>query len=91
MLTTHAILVLLLSAGLTYVLTPLAIVLGRGWNLVDVPGGRSGLRRLETILGGIDGLAFVRLTGADVVRHKIVQDIVDAYDRHDAAKGAEQG
>jgi len=58
---------------------------------VDVPGGRSGLRRLETILGGIDGLAFVRLTGADVVRHKIVQDIVDAYDRHDAAAGVDQG
>jgi phosphate starvation-inducible protein PhoH and related proteins len=30
-------------------------------------------------------LSFVRLTGSDVVRHKIVQDIVDAYDRHDAS------
>jgi len=48
---------------------------------VDVPGGRSGLDRLEQILGGIDDLAFVRLTGRDVVRHKIVQDIVDAYAR----------
>ncbi|MFI5043791.1 MAG: PhoH family protein [Acidimicrobiales bacterium] len=48
---------------------------------VDVPGGRSGLDRLEPILGGIDDLAFVRLTGPDVVRHKIVQDIVDAYAR----------
>jgi len=38
--TTHAILVLLLSAGLTYVLTPLAIRLGLRHNLVDVPGGR---------------------------------------------------
>jgi phosphate starvation-inducible protein PhoH and related proteins len=52
---------------------------------VDVPGGRSGLLKLEKILGEIEGLAFVRLTGADVVRHKIVQDIVDAYDRHEAA------
>ena len=57
---------------------------------VDVPGGRSGLLRLEGILGDIEGLAFVRLTGADVVRHKIVQDIVDAYDRHDADRDADR-
>ena len=50
---------------------------------VDVPNGRSGLVGLEPILSGIDGLAFVRLTNRDVVRHKIVQDIVDAYERHD--------
>jgi phosphate starvation-inducible protein PhoH and related proteins len=49
---------------------------------VDVPGGRSGLADLERILDGIDQLAFVRLTGQDVVRHKIVQDIVDAYAQH---------
>ena len=49
---------------------------------IDVDGGRSGLVGLEEILDGIDDLAFVRLTSRDVVRHKIVQDIVDAYDRH---------
>jgi phosphate starvation-inducible protein PhoH and related proteins len=54
---------------------------------VDVAGGRSGLAGLERVLGDIDGLEFVRLTGRDVVRHKIVADIVDAYER-DAA-GAE--
>ncbi len=43
--------------------------------------GRSGLLDLETILGGIDGLAFVRLSSRDVVRHRIVQQIVDAYER----------
>jgi phosphate starvation-inducible PhoH-like protein len=48
---------------------------------VDVPGGRSGLAGLEKMLDGIDGLAFVRLTSRDVVRHRIVQDIVDAYER----------
>ena len=48
---------------------------------VDVPGGRSGLADMERILHGIDGLAFVRLTGRDVVRHRIVADIVDAYER----------
>lgn len=47
---------------------------------VDIRDGRSGLFDLETILGGIDGLAFVRLGSRDVVRHRIVQDIVDAYD-----------
>jgi phosphate starvation-inducible PhoH-like protein len=48
---------------------------------VDVPGGRSGLTGLEQVLAGIDGLAWVRLTSRDVVRHRIVQDIVDAYER----------
>jgi phosphate starvation-inducible PhoH-like protein len=48
---------------------------------VDVPGGRSGLSGLERILQGIDGLGFVHLTGADVVRHQIVADIVAAYER----------
>jgi phosphate starvation-inducible PhoH-like protein len=48
---------------------------------VDVPGGRSGLAGLEQVLTGIEGLAFIRLTSRDVVRHRIVQDIVDAYER----------
>jgi phosphate starvation-inducible PhoH-like protein len=48
---------------------------------VDVPGGRSGLENLEPILSGIDGLAWVRLDQRDVVRHRIVQDIVNAYER----------
>jgi phosphate starvation-inducible PhoH-like protein len=46
---------------------------------VDVQGGRSGLVGLEPVLRGIDGLGWVQLTSRDVVRHKIVQDIVDAY------------
>ena len=50
---------------------------------VDVPGGRSGLRGLESVLEGIEGLTFVHLTGADVVRHRIVADIVAAYERQD--------
>ncbi len=51
---------------------------------VDVPGGRSGLIGLERILTGIDGLSFVHLGSADVVRHRIVADIVSAYERHQA-------
>ncbi len=56
---------------------------------VDVAGGRSGLVGLERILTGIDGLEFVHLSGADVVRHKIVADIVAAYER--AADGTSRG
>ena len=52
---------------------------------VDITGGRSSLQGLEPILGGIEGLAFVRLTSRDVVRHRIVQDIVNAYERSDGA------
>lgn len=46
---------------------------------VDVQGGRSGLAGLEEVLGDIEGLAFVHLSSRDVVRHRIVQDIVNAY------------
>ena len=47
---------------------------------VDVPGGRSGIEGLENIFSGIDGLGFIKLGARDVVRHKIVQDIVQAYE-----------
>jgi phosphate starvation-inducible PhoH-like protein len=57
---------------------------------VDVQGGRSGLLGLEPILKNIDGLDFVRLGSKDVVRHSIVQDIVDAYEADAAAKSAEE-
>jgi phosphate starvation-inducible PhoH-like protein len=50
---------------------------------VDVLGGRSGLIGLERVLTGIDGLTWVHLSHADVVRHKIVADIVAAYESAD--------
>ncbi|HQV56621.1 MAG TPA: PhoH family protein [Ilumatobacteraceae bacterium] len=53
---------------------------------IDVPDGRSGLLGLERTLTGIDGLAFVHLGAGDVVRHKIVADIVAAYERADERK-----
>ena len=53
---------------------------------IDLPGARSGLLGLERILAGIEGLAFVRLTSRDVVRHRIVQEIVDAYERSTAGE-----
>ncbi|MDZ4827793.1 MAG: PhoH family protein [Actinomycetota bacterium] len=52
---------------------------------IDLPDGRgrSGLLAVRDILDDIDGLVFVMLGSSDVVRHRIVQDIVDAYERHD--------
>ena len=49
---------------------------------VDVQGGKSGLAGLERVLSDIEGLSFVHLGARDVVRHRIVQDIVNAYDRN---------
>jgi phosphate starvation-inducible PhoH-like protein len=51
---------------------------------IDLPDGRgrSGLLAVRPVLEGIEGLAFVDLASGDVVRHRIVQDIVDAYERH---------
>jgi phosphate starvation-inducible PhoH-like protein len=47
---------------------------------VDLPGGaRSGLRAAMHILDGIDDIHFSELTSADVVRHRLVSEIVDAY------------
>ena len=54
---------------------------------IDVPGGRSGLVGLEPVLGGIDDIAFVHLTRRDVIRHKIVADIIDAYDTAEGRAG----
>jgi len=52
---------------------------------VDLPGGTSsGLRVVQGILDGIDDVAFCELTSRDVVRHKLVSRIVDAYGRYEA-------
>ncbi|MGC8627096.1 MAG: PhoH family protein [Acidimicrobiales bacterium] len=52
---------------------------------VDLPGGRSGLAELDGLLSGVEGVAFVYLSGRDVVRHRIVADIVSAYDAYESA------
>ena len=57
---------------------------------IDVPGGRSGLIGLEPVLGGIDDITFVHLSRRDVVRHKIVADIVDAYEVAEGRAGSTQ-
>jgi phosphate starvation-inducible protein PhoH and related proteins len=49
---------------------------------VDLPGrARSGLRAAVEVLDGIDDIHFAELTSADVVRHRLVSEIVDAYAR----------
>ncbi len=51
---------------------------------IDLPGGtRSGLNEVRQILTGIDDVHFTELTSVDVVRHRLVSEIVDAYDRND--------
>ena len=50
---------------------------------IDVPDGRSGLVGLDKKLQNIESLEFVRLDSTDVVRHRIVADIVNAYERSD--------
>jgi phosphate starvation-inducible protein PhoH and related proteins len=46
------------------------------------PAQQSGLVVVSDILAGVDGVEFVRFGGEDVVRHKLVQRIVAAYDEH---------
>jgi phosphate starvation-inducible PhoH-like protein len=55
---------------------------------VDLPGGRSGLAELDQVLRDIEGIAFVRLSSRDVVRHRIVADIVSAYDAYESTANA---
>jgi phosphate starvation-inducible PhoH-like protein len=51
---------------------------------IDLPGGaRSGLRAAVDIIEGIDDIHVAQLTSADVVRHRLVSEIVDAYARYE--------
>ena len=71
-----------------------------GWNTkmiitgdmtqIDLPRGqKSGLREALSILGGVEGIGVVELTKKDIVRHKLVTRIVNAYEAYD--KVAESG
>jgi phosphate starvation-inducible PhoH-like protein len=54
---------------------------------VDLPAGtQSGLRIVRGILEGIEDVHFAELTSSDVVRHRLVSEIVDAYSRWDATQ-----
>lgn len=54
---------------------------------IDLPkGARSGLTDAIETLGGVEGIAMIRFSEADVVRHPLVARIVTAYDRHDKTR-----
>jgi len=54
---------------------------------IDLPASEQpGLKEIEKILSGVEGVAFVRLTSRDVVRHRLVQDIINAYSKHESGK-----
>ena len=58
---------------------------------IDLPRDQaSGLISVQNVLGSIDGIAFVTFSNADVVRHKLVQRIVEAYRAHTEATGTER-
>ncbi|MDA8079086.1 MAG: PhoH family protein [Nitrospiraceae bacterium] len=51
---------------------------------IDLPAGKtSGLVEIMKILDGIDGISFVHFSEKDVVRHRLVQEIIKAYDKHE--------
>lgn len=68
-----------------------------GWNTkmiitgdltqVDLPRGTmSGLREAISILNGVEGISFINMSGKDIVRHKLVTRIVNAYEKADDVK-----
>ena len=65
-----------------------AVVTGDVTQIDLARGQKSGLVEAARILDGVRGIAFRHFTSADVVRHPLVQKIIDAYDRAAAAGGA---
>ena len=58
---------------------------------IDLPREQaSGLIQVQEILGSIEGIAFVRFSHQDVVRHKLVQRIVEAYRLHTEETGTQR-
>jgi len=62
-----------------------AVITGDVTQIDLARGQKSGLIEGERVLSGVRGLAFIRFTSADVVRHPLVQKIIDAYERHEQA------
>ncbi len=59
---------------------------------IDLPSGRtSGLVEAVKVVGGIEGIAFVRFDERDVVRHRLVQQIVKAYDTFSSGQRDREG
>jgi phosphate starvation-inducible PhoH-like protein len=51
-------------------------------------GQKNGLIEAREVLAGVRGIAFTEFTSADVVRHPLVQKIINAYEKHSARRGA---
>lgn len=59
---------------------------------IDLPRKEdSGLLEVESILGGIDGISMIYLDAKDVIRHRLVKDIIEAYGRSQAAPAGADG
>jgi hypothetical protein len=63
-----------------------AVITGDVTQIDLARGQKSGLIEASASSNGVRGIAFVKFTSADVVRHPLVQKIIDAYERHDAKK-----
>lgn len=58
---------------------------------IDLPGGKgSGLVEVQKILEDIDGIKFIYFTNKDVVRHRLVQLIIKAYERFEETHGRQE-
>ena len=59
---------------------------------IDLPDGKaSGLKEAMRVLRDVEGIGICELTNADVVRHVMVQRIVEAYERYETAKNSGKG
>jgi len=68
-----------------------AVITGDVTQIDLARGQKSGLIEADRILAGVRGIAFTRFTSADVVRHPLVQKIVNAYERDAAARKSSSG
>ncbi len=57
---------------------------------IDLPAAASGLQLVTSVLRDVEDVHFARLTSADVVRHNLVGQIVDAYTKYDAQRQAQR-
>ena len=59
---------------------------------IDLPAGQtSGLKEAMRVLRNVEGIGICELTNADVVRHVMVQRIVEAYEKYENAKSGGKG
>jgi phosphate starvation-inducible PhoH-like protein len=61
-----------------------AVITGDVTQIDLARGQKSGLNEADRVLSGVRGISFVKFTSADVVRHPLVQKIIDAYERDQA-------